>query len=77
MVTRQAAGGCYSLIQNAYSKFLYLSFFQITFVNSSFQRSPVAMRTPSSISRVPRGLLAVVFGAAVVRARLAAQGGSC
>ena len=58
-----ATGGCCSLIQDAHTNYLYLSFFLVTFVNLSFQRSPVAMRTPSSISRVPRGLLAVVFGA--------------
>ena len=65
------------LFKTPIENYLYLSFFQITFVNSSFQRSPVAMRTPSSISRVPRGLLAVVFSAAVLRARFAAKGSSC
>lgn len=64
------------LFKTPIENYLYLSFFQITFVNSSFQRSPVAMRTPSSISRVPRGLLAVVFSAAVLRARFAAKGSS-
>ena len=77
VVTSQAQGGCYSLIQDAHTKLPYLSFSLVRFVNSSFQRSPVAMRTPSSISRVPRGLLAVVFSAAVLRARFAAQGSSC
>ena len=65
------------LFKTPIENYLYLSFFQITLVNSSFQRSPVAMRTPSSISRVPRGLLAVVFSAAVLRARFAAKGSSC
>ena len=64
------------LFKTPIENYLYLSFFQITFVNSSFQRSTVAMRTPSSISRVPRGLLAVVFSAAVLRARFAAKGSS-
>ena len=77
MVTWQATGGCYSLIQDAYSK-LSLSFILSNNICEFFlQKSPVAMRTPSSISRVPRGLLAVVFSAAVLRARFAAKGSSC